>query len=141
MTDLLFLRWSSYQNGVLTITASKTRKTTGKVIEFEGEDIKSVMRTLWHMTNFHIREYVFVSREGIPYIRSDKIASGFNSAWQRWMKKVNEAHGFKFSERQLRVKVGSDQDSVEAAAEHLGNAPAVARKHYRAKPVRIKSRD
>jgi integrase len=142
MTDLLSLRWSDWQDDGLHVRPSKTLKSTGKALVFERSPVLGrLMDELHRMTNFHIREYVFVNREGRPYIKPDRSANGFQSAWQRWMRKVKAAHGFTFSERQLRVKVGSDAKSVQDAAERLANDPRVAAKHYRAKPTRIKTGD
>lgn len=140
MTDMLSLRWSDWQDNVLTVIPSKTRNSTGVTQEYIGDELTAVMGALRKLTNFHIREHVFVNREGRSYIKPNKMCRGFQSMWKRWMVKVEAQHGFKFNEKQLRVKVGSDQKTTSDTAELLGHSDEkVAKKHYRAKPIRLET--
>lgn len=77
--------------------------------------------------------HLFCTRRGEPYIKPDGTTSGFDSIWQRRMKKALAETKLleKFTEHDLRGKVGSDSDSDRAASELLGNSEAVAKKHYR----------
>ena len=61
--------------------------------------------------------------------------------WQRFMKRLLRDTGIeeRFTEHDLRGKVGSDVASIERAAELLGHASKViTKRHYRRKPEMIK---
>ena len=140
MTDMLSLKWTDWVDAELTIQPSKTRKSSGISQVYVGDELTEIMESLRRMTHFHIREFVFVNREGRPYIKPNKSCRGFQSMWKRWMVRVEGGYGFKFTEKQLRVKVGSDQESLKHASEMLGHASeTTTAKHYRAKPVRIET--
>lgn len=138
MTDLLGLKWSDWDNGELNVEISKTINTTGEVRIYVGDELAQIMDRLKSLTPFHIREYVFVNREGRPYLKPDKSCSAFRERWAVWMRNVEKQHGFRFTERQLRVKVASDQETDKKAAELLGHSSEkTVKKHYRAKPIVI----
>lgn len=78
--------------------------------------------------------YLFASKFGEPYIKEDGKTSGFDSMWQRWMRKWVEAGNERFTEHDLRAKVGSDAESLELAQKLLRHSqPATTKKHYRRK--------
>jgi integrase len=61
--------------------------------------------------------------------------------WQRFMKRLLQDTGIeeRFTEHDLRGKVGSDVASIERAAELLGHASKeITKRHYRRKPEMIK---
>lgn len=79
-----------------------------------------------------LRQFLICNRKGKPYT-----ANGFQSQWQRVMKKAKEAGLPTFHFHDLRAKSASDSDSDQEAADRLGHQdPALTRKVYRAKPVR-----
>jgi hypothetical protein len=85
--------------------------------------------------------YLFCNRWGQPYIKSDGTMNGFQSIWQRWMRKAlsETALEEKFKERWLRTKVGSDSASLQEAADRLAHSNTeTARRRYREKPTVVK---
>lgn len=79
--------------------------------------------------------WLFFNRKGEGYYNMEtRKASGFQSIWQRSMKKALEKTTleFSFTEHDLRAKVGSDQDSLAEAQKLLNHTnPATTRKSYR----------
>jgi integrase len=68
-------------------------------------------------------------------------ALGWDSMWQRFMTRLLKDTDVKerFTEHDLRGKVGSDVASVERAADLLGHASKeITKPHYRRKPEVIK---
>lgn len=86
-------------------------------------------------------ELLFCTRDGKPYIAADGTTSGFDSVWQRFMRKALADTDLteRFTEHDLRAKVGSDSDSDEEARTRLGHAStATTRKIYRRKGERAR---
>ena len=82
--------------------------------------------------------YLFTTRNGKPYISADGKTSGFNSVWQRFMKKVVDSGIERFTEHDLRAKVASDVD-LERAQELLGHTNSrTTERVYRRKIQEIK---
>lgn len=78
--------------------------------------------------------HLFVNRMGKPYIRDDGLTSGFDSIWQRAMKKWVAAGNERFTEHDIRGKAGSDATSDGRAQELLRHkSTQTTRKHYRRK--------
>ena len=63
-----------------------------------------------------------------------------DSLWQRFMAKVVAADIERFTEHDIRAKVGSDAESIERAREILTHAPGstITDRVYRRKPDRIR---
>ena len=83
---------------------------------------------------------LFVTREGMPYIKESGSANAFDSLWQRFMDRVMAETKVKdrFQERDLRAKVASDSDTLQEASQRLGHADsAITQRVYRRKPVRV----
>jgi integrase len=82
-------------------------------------------------------EWLFHTRTGTCYYNLEKsTASGFQSIWQGSMKKALALTTLeeRFTEHDLRAKVGSDEDSDVAAQKLLAHAnAATTAKHYRRK--------
>lgn len=68
-------------------------------------------------------DYLFCTRNGDPYINEDRETSGFDSIWQRFMRKAIEKTELKerFTEHDLRAKVASDSEDPEQARRRLGH--------------------
>ena len=81
--------------------------------------------------------WLFRTRKGEGYYNFEAgRSSGFRSIWQRSMKKALEQTNLidRFTEHDLRAKVGSDSDSDIDAQKLLAHADAATtRKHYRRK--------
>jgi integrase len=89
-----------------------------------------------------ISPWLFCTREGQGYFNEDSgQASGWDSMWQRFMTRLLKDTDVKerFTEHDLRAKVGSDLTSIERATDLLGHASKeITKRHYRRKPEVIK---
>lgn len=83
-------------------------------------------------------EYLFCTRKGTSYyLETSEDTSGFDSIWQRYMKKALEVTKLdeRFTEHDLRAKVASDSDDAEQARKRLGHkSVSTTNKTYRRKP-------
>lgn len=52
--------------------------------------------------------YFFVTRTGQCFVNDEGITSGFDSVWQRRMRKIVEAGDVRFNEHDIRAKTASD---------------------------------
>lgn len=123
---------------------------TGKKLRFPLYDADGDPTTVRHaldvVDNYYTQEntkrtvpvmspWLFHTRKGAGYYDTDKRqASGFKSVWQRSMAKALKATGLieRFTEHDLRAKVGSDVESDIDAQKLLAHAnAATTAKHYR----------
>jgi len=85
--------------------------------------------------------FLFCNRRGEGYVNEETgLANGWDSIWQRFMDRVlNEtAVTERFTEHDLRAKVGSDAESLERARALLQHADArTTLRVYRRKPERV----
>jgi len=87
-----------------------------------------------------VSTWLFHTNRGQPYIKDDATANGFDSIWQRFMKKALEKSDLKerFTEHDLRAKVASDTES-EHARILLGHANIeITNRVYRRKATKVK---
>lgn len=85
--------------------------------------------------------HLFCNRKGQPYIKEDGTTSGFDSIWQRFMAKAlaETKLAERFTEHDLRAKVGSEAENLARAQQLLGHrSAAVTMRVYRRKAERIK---
>lgn len=142
-TDMLLLKVTDADAIGITVKPSKTENSTGRVQTFEWNPVR---RHAWDMAlaarPIDIGPYVFCNSAGEPFFKEETgTASGFESIWQRFMTRLLRETNLKarFAERDLRAKVGSDQESIERAQRILGHEdPRVTAGHYRRKPELIK---
>ena len=79
--------------------------------------------------------YLFKNQKGEPLVKIGKTNSAFNSAWHRWMKRLNDRNIPTFFERSLRNLVGSE-DELGEASKRLGHVDtSTTAKYYRLKPT------
>ena len=68
--------------------------------------------------------YLFLNKHGSPYINeATGETSGFDSMWQRWMKKAEEMGITRFTENDLRKKA-IEGESLQRAQELLRHTTA-----------------
>jgi hypothetical protein len=80
---------------------------------------------------------LFFGRKYAPYINEDGETSGFDSIWQRYMRKWVDKGNEKFTEHDLRAKA-VENENLEVASRLLRHTTqAVTAKHYRRKPEQI----
>lgn len=126
-TDLLRLRTSDDRPEVgITVTPSKTSGTTGRAQIFTWTPER---RRAWEMAlaarPIDIAPWVFCTKAGEGYLdESTGRAHGFASMWKRFMTRLLAETKLtaKFTERDLRAKVGSDAETLERARRILGHA-------------------
>lgn len=81
--------------------------------------------------------YLFCNRSGECYIKDDGTASGWDSMWQRFMKRlIDETQvELRFTEHDIRAKSGSDAGDLERARQLLAHkTSAITLKVYRRRP-------
>jgi integrase len=82
-----------------------------------------------------LSKFLFKTRDGECQLKNDNTATGFESQWQRWQRKLPKEK--RFSERSIRNLVGS-QDELEIASERLGHAStATTKKFYRSNVTNV----
>jgi len=140
--DLLRLRIHDLRDDGIHVKPHKTAHTSGKrlIISWSPEliaainDAKQARKKITSM-------WLFSTRLGQPYIKEDGSANAFDSLWQRFIRKVlkDTKVEARFTEHDLRAKVGSDADSLERARQLLAHASAsTTQRIYRRKPEVIK---
>lgn len=97
------------------------------------EDVKA-----WRKDHLKISSvWLFCTSQGQPYIKENGITSGFDSIWQRAMKKALDKTDLteKFTEHDLCSKTASDVETVEEAAKLRGHTNTkTTQQNYRVKP-------
>lgn len=139
--DILLMTVSDLKEDGIHAFPSKTRRSTGKRVIYEWtdmlrdavEDAKAVRPAL--------SPYLFCELDGSCFVHDDGKAPNWNNIWQRFMARALEKGPLKerFTEHDLRAKVGSDAESLERAAQLLAHSdPRMTQRVYRRKPERIK---
>jgi len=77
--------------------------------------------------------HLFHTRDGQPYIRDDGTTSGFDSIWQRYMRKWGESGNERFTLHDLRAKRASDLTLEQAQALLRHTTASMTQKTYRRK--------
>jgi integrase len=117
------------------ITDAGLRFTRGKTGEEQLIDWNDELRLVVAAAlreSPQVRRFVICTRRGQPFS-----LSGFQSAWQRLMAKVEQDGGTKFTFHDLRAKSASDSDSDEEARARLGHQDVrTTVRHYRRLPKR-----
>lgn len=111
------------------------RRKTGERQEVEWNDELRGIVAAALREKPQVRRAVICTRDGKPYT-----LSGFQSAWQRLMAKVERDGGPRFHFHDLRAKSASDADSDQEAADRLGHQDvALTRAVYRRLPRRARA--
>jgi len=148
-SDILRMQLSAAKDDGIHCQPHKTKNSSGKRLVFEWNDnpdgSPGPLRQCWTKIlaipprRSFPADYLFVTRTGEPYMDEEGDCDGFDSMWQRFVKKVKKdtAITTHFTEKDLRAKHGSDRGSDAEAAASLGNSEAIARKSYRRKPTAV----
>jgi integrase len=140
--DLLLLTMSQLMDDGIHVTPSKTARSTGKKLIYEWttelkdavEQAKSVRPA--------ISPYLFCNRFGACYVDIEKGTAGdWNNIWQKFMARVLKDTEVKerFTEHDLRAKVGSDAETLERAKQLLAHSDQkLTERIYRRRPEKIK---
>ena len=130
--DLLRLCMRDLQDEGIHVKTSKTGKIL--VIRWTDELRRSVDAAL-RVRKKDIVPWLFCTRSGDCYVKSDGSANGFDSLWQRFMRRVISETKVEvsFQEKDLRKKTASDMP-LELARSLLGHVSSTTTaRHYRLK--------
>jgi integrase len=135
--DLLRLRMEHLRGDGIHVVAHKTGKRT--VFEWTPERRAAVDAAI--AARPCLSPFLFCNRRGEGYVNEETgLANGWDSMWQRFMDRVLKETKVteRFTEHDLRAKVGSDAESLERARALLQHADArTTLRVYRRKPERV----
>lgn len=141
--DLLRLTMSDIREDGIHAQPNKTRKTTGKrlIYAWEIDGVDTGRRAAVEECKAArpcLSQYLFCKRDGTGYLDEETGRSdGFDSVWQRFVDRVlaETEVSVRFTDSDLRAKVGTEQETIERAQRLLGHAdPRMTVRAYRRKP-------
>jgi integrase len=137
--DMLRLRMSDITDAGITVRPHKTADSTGLARTFEWTPaLKSAVDMALVARPIDIAPWLFCTKRGEGYFNEETgQASGWDSMWQRFMSRLLGETKItqRFTEHDLRGKVGSDAESLERARQLLGHADSkITERVYRRKP-------
>ena len=137
--DLLRLRVADCGADGIKITTNKT----GKSIVYQwSEELKAAVEMAKAARPVDVSPYIFCTNRGKCYLNeATGEAQGWGSMWQRFMERVLTETKVteRFTEHDLRAKVGSDAESDERARQLLAHADvAMTKRAYRRKAEVVK---
>jgi len=140
--DLLRLQISDLKDDGIHVQPQKTVKSTKKkLIIGWTDDLRHAIQSAIDTRPLDIGPWIFCTKFGKCYVDKDGTASGWNSMWQRFMKRVLEETKVteRFTEHDLRAKCASDAESLEHARQLLAHADSrLTDRVYRRKPELVK---
>lgn len=140
--DMLLLTTANLQDDGIHVTPSKTKKSTGKRIIYEWTpELRQAIQSCIEARPA-LSPFLFCNRFGAGFVDEEKgTASDWGNMWHKFMARVLAETEVKerFTEHDLRAKVGSDAENVERAKQLLSHSDArTTERIYRRKPERIK---
>ncbi len=140
--DLLRLTMSQFKDDGIHIQRHKTAEKTGKRTIYEwSPELRAAVEVAKSVRPV-ISPFLFCNRRGEGYINEENgEARGWKSMWQRFMDRVLAETKVteRFTEHDMRAKVGSDAETLERARALLAHADArTTEAIYRRKPERVK---
>ncbi len=139
--DILSLCIADLKSDGIHVQPRKTAKTTGKRLIIAWTDtLRQAVEEARDVRPKDIAPWLFCTRRGKPYLKSDGSANAFDSLWQRFMDRALKETRLevRFQERDLRAKTASDMP-LELATALLGHAdPRITKRVYRRKPDVVK---
>lgn len=136
--DTLQLKLSDMHHDGLHVWVHKNKKP---VVYNWTEELRSIIDECLESRPNQNSEYFFCNRRGECYYDATRgLASGWDSMWQRFMKRVlkETALAERFTSHDLRAKCASDVESLERARQLLAHStPEVTQRVYRRKAERI----
>lgn len=141
--DMLRLRMSDMTDAGITVRPHKTANSTGLARTFEWTPaLRAAVDMALLARPIDIAPWLFCTRRGEGYFDEETgQATGWDSMWQRFMSRLLAETKItqRFTEHDLRGKVGSDAESLERARQLLGHADRkITERVYRRKPELIR---
>ena len=132
--DMLLLTRHCMTDEGLLVTPSKTENSSAVKTLYEWTpELRKVISDIVSLPPTSV--YLFKTQKGEPLVKNKATNSAFNSAWQRWMKRLKDRNIPRFSERSISNLVGSEGE-LQEASERLGHASlATTKRYYRLKPT------
>ena len=109
------------------------------IIEW-SPDLRDAIEQVMRLRRKILSVWLFHTNRGQPYIKNNGSANGFDSIWQRFIRKALDKTNLKerFTEHDLRAKVASDTESLHAM-KLLGHSNSeITERIYRRKAYTIK---
>lgn len=149
--DMLTIKKSDITETELISRNIKTGKQIRFPLYIEGEpttvkvaldDVQDYYRSIRNPRVPQMSQFLFHTKKGGTYYRKDTLdpCSGFNSIWQRAMKKALATTQLteSFTDHDLRAKVASDLETDEEASALLAHSSLqLTRKHYRLRGQKV----
>ena len=139
--DLLLLTMSDLADDGIHVTPSKTKRSTGKRMIYEWTpELRAAIDACVDVRPA-LSPFLFCNRFGAGFVEADGTAGDWNNMWQKFMARVLRETNIKerFTEHDLRAKVGSDAPDLERARELMGHADAkITERVYRRKAIIIR---
>lgn len=137
--DLLRLKVADCKSDGIHVTTSKT----GKAVIYEWTDeLRETVEHVKAVRPIDLSPFLFCNKRGQGYINENNgTVSGWDSMWQRFMKRVLEETKVieRFTEHDLRAKCASDAETLEHAQKLLTHADSkITNAVYRRKPEKVK---
>jgi integrase len=140
-SDMLSIKLSDLTDEGIFVQPKKTAHSTGEAMIYEwDQELRQAVDTVRSQHRKVSSIWLFHNRKGQPYIKEDGTTSGFDSIWQRFIKKALAETDLqeRFREHDLRAKTASDID-LEHAQQLLGHSnAAITQKVYRRRPKLVK---
>lgn len=141
-SDLLLLKVSDCKEDGIHVTPKKTKNTTGKRLIYEWTPMLRAAYDGALAVRPALSPFLFCNRFGIGFVdEATEDTHDFGNMWQRFMTRVLKETKIteRFTEHDLRAKVGSDAESLERARQLLTHSDdRMTKRVYRRKPERIK---
>lgn len=140
--DILHLTMAHCKEDGIHLTLRKTHKTTGKRVVYEWSPELRAAIDAAVAVRPALSPFLFCNKFGRPLFNDEKgTTKGFDDIWQAFIARVvaDTKVTERFTEHDLRAKVGSDAESLERARQLLAHSDArMTERVYRRKPERIK---
>ncbi len=139
-SDLLNIKMSDLKDDGIHVMPRKTQNTTKKklIITWSALLREAIDQAIKQRPK--ISPYLFCTRQADPYFDQETgSTSGFDSVWQRFMRKVidNTAVKERFTEHDLRAKAVDDIELEHAQKLLAHSDPAITQRIYRRKPTKV----
>lgn len=136
--DILSIRVADMKDDGLHVTPRKTAKSSRKRLIYAWTDELRAAVEQAKAVRPVLSPFLFCNRTGACYLdEATGTAKAFNKSWQTFIGRVLEETKLteRFTEHDLRAKVGSDAESLERAQQLLAHADArMTKRVYRRKP-------
>lgn len=141
--DMLRLRCDDLKEDGIHIQRHKTKNSTGKrTIYTWTPALMDAVEQAKAARPVHISPFLFCNRRGESYVNeATGEAQGFQSIWQRFMKRVLAETAVKerFTEHDMRAKAASDADNAEHARALMSHADSkITQRVYMRKPETVR---